>query len=280
MDGASRQTGAGLGMQLEAPTGEVIEHAIRLDLPASNNEAEYEVIIAELDLTISVSSKNIIIRSDSQLVVGQVNGEYETRDQRMTKYVSLVNLRLGSFIALQLEHVPRNSNKKADALAAIASSLPIKETVLLPVYYLPKLLIITSQVNEIDKTDSSWMTSIVRYLSSRELSDNRAKAHKIQVQATRFSLVNNQLYKRSLGRPYLKCITHQQGQYILVELHDGICKNHPSGRTFAHKAHTQGYYWPTMHANAATHVKKYDRCQLQAPVSKLLAQNVTTITSP
>ena len=85
MDGASRQTGAELGLQLEAPTGEVIERAIRLDFHTSNNEVEYEAIIAGLDLAISISSEKIIKRSDSQLVVGQVNGEYETRDQRMTK---------------------------------------------------------------------------------------------------------------------------------------------------------------------------------------------------
>ena len=70
VDGASRQTRARLGLQLEVPTGEVIEQAIRLDFPASNNEAEYEAIIAGLNLAISVSSEKIIIKSDSQLVVG------------------------------------------------------------------------------------------------------------------------------------------------------------------------------------------------------------------
>ena len=55
----------------------------------------------------------------------------------MAKYVSLINLQLGSFMAWKLEHIPRSSNKKADALAAVAASLPIKETVLLPVYYQP-----------------------------------------------------------------------------------------------------------------------------------------------
>ena len=67
--------------------------------PASNNEAEYEAIKAGIDFATSVSSEKIIIRSDSQLVVGQVNGEYEIRDERMTKYVSLVTLRLGNFVA-------------------------------------------------------------------------------------------------------------------------------------------------------------------------------------
>ena len=179
-----------------------------MDFPASNNEAEYEAIIVGLDIAISVSSEKIIIRSDSQLVVGQVNGEYETRDQHMTKYVSLVNLRLGSFIAWRLEHVSRNSNEKANALAAVAASLPIKETVLLPVYYQPKSSITINWVNEIDEMGPSWMTPIARCLSSEELPDNRAEANKIQVQATRFSLVNGQLYKQSLGGPYLKCLTH------------------------------------------------------------------------
>ena len=99
----------------------------------------------------------------------------------MTKYVSLVNLCLGSFTAWWLEHVLRNPNEKADALAAIVVSLPIKETVLLPMYYLPESSITTSKVNEIYETGSSWITPIVFYFSSRELPDNKIEAHKIQV---------------------------------------------------------------------------------------------------
>ena len=99
VDGTSRRMEAGLGLQLRAPTEEVIKQAIRFNFLASNNEAEYEAIIAGLDLTIFVSSKKIIIRSDSQLVVGQVNREYETKDQRLAKYVSLINQLLGNFVA-------------------------------------------------------------------------------------------------------------------------------------------------------------------------------------
>ena len=98
MDGASRQKGVSLGLQHKAPTGEIIEQAISFNFSASKNEAEYEAIIARLDLAISMSSEKICIRSDSQLVVGQINGEYEARDHRMAKYVSLINLRLGTFV--------------------------------------------------------------------------------------------------------------------------------------------------------------------------------------
>ena len=62
---------------------------IRLDFPASNNETEYEAILAEIYLVKSISTEKFIICSDFQLVVGQVNGEYKMRDRRMVRYTSL-----------------------------------------------------------------------------------------------------------------------------------------------------------------------------------------------
>ena len=112
------------------------------------------------------------------------------------------------------------------------------------------------------------MTLVARYLCLEELLDNRAEAHKIQVQASRFSLINSQLYKWSLGRPYLKCLTQQQGQYILAELHDGICGNHPSGRTLAHRAHTEGYYWLTMRVDVAAMLESVTAASDRPPSQK------------
>ena len=99
----------------------------------------------------------------------------------MIKYVCMVKLRLESFAAWKLEHIPRGSNERADALAVVAASLPIKETVFLPVYYQPASSITTNQVNEIDEACSSRMTLIMHYLSLGELLDNRIEADKIQV---------------------------------------------------------------------------------------------------
>ena len=126
----------------------------------------------------------------------------------MTKYVSLVTLGLGNFVAWQLEHVSRCSNEKADGLATMVVSLPIKEMVLLPVYYQSESSITSNRVNKIDKASPSWMTPIVLYLKTKEFPDNRVEAHKIQIKAARFSPVNYQLYKRSLDGPYLKCLNH------------------------------------------------------------------------
>ena len=80
VDGASRQTEASISLQLKSLAGEKIEQAICLGFSASNNELEYEAILVEIELAATVSADKLLIRSDSQLVVGQVNQEYESRD--------------------------------------------------------------------------------------------------------------------------------------------------------------------------------------------------------
>ena len=90
MDGASRQTGADIGLQLNSLHGDKIKQAIWLGFYALNNESEYEAILAGIELTTALSVDKLIIWSDYQLVVGQVNEEYKSRDPRMEKYVTLV----------------------------------------------------------------------------------------------------------------------------------------------------------------------------------------------
>ena len=231
VEGASRQTGAGIGLQLKSPFGDKIEQAIRLGFSASNNESEYEAILTGLKLAVVLSSDKLLIQSHSQLVVGQVNEEFESQDPRIVKYVSRVKQRLSSFPIWKLEHVPRDSNEKADALVSVAASLPITETIFMPIYYQLVSSIASPQINQVDEVLPSWMDSIILYLSTGQLLSERDKAHKLQVQSARFSLLDGQLYKRSLGGPYLKCLTPEQSHYVLAELHEGICGNHPGGRT-------------------------------------------------
>ena len=164
--GASRQTGAGIGLQLKSPSGDKIEQAIRLGFNAFNNESEYEAIIAELELAVALSADKLLVQSDSQLVVGQVNEEFESRDPRMVKYVSRVKHLLSSFPVWKLEHIPRDSNEKADALASVAASLLITETIFMSIYYQPVSSIASPQVNKVDKGLPSWMDPITLYLST------------------------------------------------------------------------------------------------------------------
>ena len=147
----------------------------------------------------------------------------------MAKYASLVKQKLSILTAWKLEHVSRDSNEQAYALAAVAASLTIKETIYLLIYYQSGSSILHTRVSQVEESSSSWMDPIRLYITTGVLPDDRSMAHKIQIQLARFSLVDGQLYKRSLGGPYLKCLTLEKGQYVLAELHEGICGNHSGG---------------------------------------------------
>ncbi|KAL0354069.1 UNVERIFIED_CONTAM: hypothetical protein Sangu_0988200 [Sesamum angustifolium] len=86
IDGLSTSTGSGAGVALESPQGNKFEYAIKLEFPSSNNEAEYEAFLAGGELVLVVWAKRIAIYSNSQLVVNQVQGSYEARDDKMAKY--------------------------------------------------------------------------------------------------------------------------------------------------------------------------------------------------
>ncbi|KAL6312450.1 hypothetical protein AAG906_021666 [Vitis piasezkii] len=85
---------------------------------------------------------------------------------------------------------------------------------------------------------------------------------------------------RSFTGPYLRCLGHSEAQYVLAELHEGICGNHTGGRSLAHRAHSQGYYWPTMKKDAAAYVKKCDKCQRYAPIPHMPSAALKSVSGP
>ena len=124
------------------------------------------------------------------------------------------------------------------------------------------------------------MDPIRLYLAMGELPDDRDKAHKVRIQSARFSMIDEQLYKRALGGPYLMCLTPEQGQYVLAKFHEGICGNHPGGKTVAHRSHTQGYYWSIKKSDVVDYVKKCDPCQRMSLILKSPVQDLISIISP
>ena len=67
---------------------------VRLDFPTTNNEAEYETLVAGLDLAKAVGAARVVIHYDSQVVTNQVNGDYECKGERMKKYLEQVKRRV------------------------------------------------------------------------------------------------------------------------------------------------------------------------------------------
>ena len=95
-------------------------------------------------------------------------------------------------------------------------------------------LIDLSNVQEIC-SDSSWTTPLVSYLKDGVLPDEKEAARKLKVQAARFILIKDVLYKRGFSRPYLRCLGMEEADYVMREVHEGICGNHSGSRSLVHK---------------------------------------------
>jgi len=75
-------------------------------------------------------------------------------------------------------------------------------------------------------SESNWTTPLVSYLRNGMLLDRNDAARKLKVQASRFVLIKDVLYKRGFSCPYLRCLGPEEVDYIMREVHEGICGNH------------------------------------------------------
>ena len=107
-------------MVIQTPEGDKIECMIWLDFPTTNNEAEYEALVAGLDLAKAAGVKNMIMHCDSQVITSHINGDYECRNERMKKYLEEVKSQI-SGLEVKFVQIPREENECADRLAKVAS---------------------------------------------------------------------------------------------------------------------------------------------------------------
>ena len=102
-------------------------------------------------------------------------------------------------------------------------------------------LIDSSEVHEIG-SESNWTTTIVSYLKDGILPKEKEAARKLKVRAARFVLIKDVLYKRGFSRPYLRCLGNEEADYVMREVHEGICGNHSGSRSLVHKLVRARFY--------------------------------------
>ena len=137
VDGATNAQGSSAGLILTSLDGIDTEYALRFGFEASNNEAEYEVVIVGLNLAHFMEADQLEVSSDSQLVVKQIEDSYEARGEKMILYLKNVQELLKKFTRVQVKHVPRAENSRADALAKLAIASQEDLGKLIPVKHLP-----------------------------------------------------------------------------------------------------------------------------------------------
>ena len=122
VDGVANQRGSGVGLVLIFPKQITIEKSVRLGFSTTNNEAEYEALLEEMFMAQRMGGKAVKMFSNSRLVVGQVKGELEAKDERMQGYLSQVRHLQSRFESFSLLHIPRSGNTHANSLATLATS--------------------------------------------------------------------------------------------------------------------------------------------------------------
>ena len=165
----------------------------------------------------------------------------------MILYLKKVRELLRKFIRVQVKHVPRTENSRADALAKLATASQEDLDRLIPVEHLPEpsVSLDNGEVSLV-MSEPSWMDPIWDYLGDGTLPSDPKEASKLRARSSRFTVHRGTLYKRGFSTPILKCVGKEDANYILREVHEGICGNHIGDRTLARKTLRQGYYWPTM----------------------------------
>ena len=99
-----------------------MKYAARLQYQTTNNEAKYDAILKGLELAKSLGAESVVVQGDSQLIINQVSGICEAKEDWMKKYLSRVKQLVKKFKEANFVQLPREENMKADALAKAASA--------------------------------------------------------------------------------------------------------------------------------------------------------------
>ncbi|KAF7128172.1 hypothetical protein RHSIM_Rhsim11G0031400 [Rhododendron simsii] len=222
VDGSTTKEASGAGLILTSPKGQCLSYALRFEFKTTNNEAEYEALVVGLELASAVGASHVLAKSDSQLVVGQVLGEYTVKEEVMQKYVDKVKAQVVKLQSFSIIRIPREENNEADYLAKLATA---KEDAIprnTPIRYLelPSILSSVVQVQAISYSDS-WTGPIVDYITNGTLPEDKVKARQLKIRAAKYLMMGDVLYRRSFSLPYLWCLTTTESMQAMEEVHQG-----------------------------------------------------------
>lgn len=170
------------------------KYGVQLKFLATNNEAEYKAMLTGLCVTKAIRAKKVLLKSDSQLILGQVNNEYEAKEEKMQKYLKLTNQLICHFEEIRFVQIPRAENREVDEIARLALSKEEVER--------PDLKIEVQKHPSIEEVHifpiqnkESWMAPILSYIRNGELPPDPKEAERVKTRLSKFTSVSDELYK-------------------------------------------------------------------------------------
>ncbi|GJZ91433.1 reverse transcriptase domain-containing protein [Tanacetum coccineum] len=240
-DGSSCIDGSEAGLIFTNPERTEFTYALRFMFNATNNEAEYEALIAGLRIAGKIGVQNLQANVDSKLVANQVNEVYIAKESSMIKYLEKQVL---------MEELKKKSIDEKEVLVVV------------------------------EEEGHTWITPIYEYPTKEILPEEKGKARAIRRRERRHVVASEILYKNSFLGSWLRCVGPLQANYVLREIHEGSCNMQSGPRSVVAKALRLGYYWPTMHTDAKNLIRECSSCQVHRPVPRKPQEKLTPITSP
>jgi ribonuclease HI len=216
--------GAGAGVVLIPPEGNVLKYAVQFEFRATNNIVEYEGLVTGLRLAKDLSIQQLLIRGDSQLVARKVQKEYHCNNDNMVEYLVEVQRMEKFFDGFKVRYIPHLDNHDADHLAWIDSfKAPTLPDVIVVKLSKPSVKpaepISEADLMVIDISNQEpvfdWMNPIKMFLSNQPLSDDDAEVERIACKAKMYHLIDEVLYRQGANGMMIRCIFREEGIQLL-----------------------------------------------------------------
>ncbi|XP_049399702.1 uncharacterized protein LOC125863722 [Solanum stenotomum] len=273
-DGAAHCGEAGAGVVFITSQEEILPFSFTFKQCCSNNVAEYQALILGLEMAVHMKQLNLQVFGDSQLVINQLLGSYEVKKPELHPYDDYAQKLIVWLRDVTLQHVCRTENKKADALASLASTLTLLDQT--QVTICKKWIVPLSNEKEYtenelehlftvsEATKDDWRKPIIDYMCYGILPENPRRRTDIRCRAPHFLYYKDTLYRRSFEGVLLRCLGEEEAIQALQEPHSGVCGSHQSGPKLHFHIKRMGYYWPTMVNDCLDYARRCDACQFHA----------------
>ncbi|GJU70010.1 reverse transcriptase domain-containing protein [Tanacetum coccineum] len=187
--GAALRVNSHESLVLIGPSGLEYTYALRLTFVSTNNEAEYEALLAGLRIARKMKVSSIEVKVDSKLVANHINGTYEATKESMIKYLAKAKEFISEFKTFSIENIPRKDNQKADILSKLAT---------VPFSHLTKEILV-EVLNErstdakevqtiVEEEGENWTTPIINYLEEGIVPSDKNEARSLRSKINQYVL--------------------------------------------------------------------------------------------
>jgi ribonuclease HI len=212
-DGTLNLEGAGAGVLLISPKGEQLKYVLQIHYKASNNGAEYEALIHELRIAVSLGIKRLLAFGDSKVVIEQVNKEWDCVKDTMDAYCTEIRKLEDHFEGIEFQHVPRNNNVATNVVSKLGSRRALVPTgVFVQDLYKPSIKLLDPDNPESSSNDQNsapprdvlmsekeddWRKPFIDFILDQLVPDDKAERERITRRSANYVMIGSDLYRKA-----------------------------------------------------------------------------------